>query len=145
VTVNAGFTMKNNLQIIITVLAIGVFSIFAGCSPSKQSSVKEGGLYAAKNDNGSFSILKVLKTDDLGVHVKIYSNQFPTPPAKVDESTLYLAGTDHKTNETFGVEHAPLSQKTFDNWKVTFVQQSTVKEDELSGYKTWLAAKGGYF
>ena len=118
--------------------------MLAGCSQSKQSAVKEGGLYAAKNDNGSFSILKVLKTDDLGVHVKIFSNQFPTPPAKVDESTLYMAGPDHKTNETFGVGHAPLSQRTFDNWKATFVQQSTVKPEELESYNKWKAAGAQY-
>src|SRR5262245_54635584 len=137
--------MKNHIQNILAIFAVGFFSLLAGCSKPAQSDVKIGGLYAAKNDNGSYSILKVLKTDEFGVHGRIYSNQFQTPPAKVDESTLYMAGQDHKTNETFGVGHAPLSKKTFDGWKTTFVQQSTVKDDELEGYKTWLDGKGGYF
>ena len=137
--------MKSYLHILFAACALAILPMLAGCSPAKDSSVKEGGLYAARNDNGSYSVLKILKTDDVGVHVKIYSNQFPTLPAKVDESALYLAGADHKTNETLGVEHVPLSRRTFDNWKAAFVQQSTVKESELTGYKTWREAKGGYF
>jgi hypothetical protein len=116
-----------------------------GCSQSKSVKVVEGGFYSLQNENGSYSVLKVLKVDDGGVHVRVYSNQFPSQPAKIDENSLYMAGADHKPNETLGMGHAPLSKKSFEAWQTTFVQQSAVKENELEGYKMWLEAKGGYF
>ncbi len=48
-------------------------------------------------------------------------------------------------NERLGVGHTPISKKSFAAWHATFVQQSTVSEEELDGYKVWLDAKGGYF
>ena len=113
-----------------------------GCS---RSQLVEGGLYHARNENGSYSVMKVLKIDEQGVHVRLYSNQFPTPPTKLEESSLYVAGMDRKPNETLGMGHAPLSKKSFEGWKVTFFQQPAVKDEELEGYKMWLEAKGGYF
>ena len=105
----------------------------------------EGGLYYIHNENGSYSVFKILKIDDIGVHIRPYSNQFPTPLDKIDEGTLFMAGMDRKPNEGLGMGHMPLSKKTFDAWHATFFQQSTVKETELHGYKMWLDAKGGYF
>jgi hypothetical protein len=119
-------------------------SALAGCS-SKTSGLKEGGLYAFKADNGSYSIMKLLKVESGGVHVKIYSNQFDSPPTQVDESKLYLAGLNHKPNETLGVADAPISGETFQNYKATFVQQGTVTPEELEGYNTWKKAGGKYF
>ena len=121
---------------------MSILSILTGCS---NSSPKEGGLYYTHHENGPYSVLKILKIDDEGVHVRLYSNQYSTPPTKIDESTLYLAGIDAKPNESLGMGHAPLSRKTFEAWHATFFQQSSVKEDELDGYKMWLEAKGGYF
>ena len=121
---------------------MGLLSILFGCSRSKLS---EGGLYYTPTENGAYSVLKILKLDEQGVHVRLYSNQFSTPPNKVDESTLFMAGVDRKPNETLGMGHAPLSKKSFEGWKATFFQQSAVKEEELEGYKMWLEAKGGYF
>jgi hypothetical protein len=129
-------------HITLAYLAMSLLSILFGCSHSK---LAEGGLYYLQNENGSCSVLKVLKLDDQGVHVRRYSNQFPSPPTGVDESTLYMVGVDHKPNETVGMGHAPLSRKSFQAWKATFFQQSSVKEDELEGYKMWLEANGGYF
>jgi hypothetical protein len=132
--------MKN--RITIAILTMSLLSILFGCSRTKLS---EGGLYYTKTENGAYSVLKILKLDEQGVHVRLYSNQFPSPPSKVDEATLFMAGVDHKPNETLGMGHAPLSKKSFEGWKATFFQQSTVKEEELEGYKMWAEAKGGYF
>jgi hypothetical protein len=126
------------------ILAMSFLSFLLGCSPSKQAELMEGGLYYTQK-GGSYSVLKILKVDDWGVHVRLYSNQFDAPPSKVDESVLYMAGVDHKPTETLGMGHLPLSKKSFDGWNATFFQQSTVKDEELEGYKTWLEAKGGYF
>jgi hypothetical protein len=133
--------MKNHITTIIF-LAMSLLSILFGCSRSK---LVVGGLYYTQNENASYSVLKILKLDDQGVHVRLYSNQFASPPTRVDESTLYMAGVDHKPNETLGMGHAPLSRKSFAGWKATFFQQSTVKDEELEGYKMWVEAKGGYF
>jgi hypothetical protein len=129
-------------RITTAILAMGLLSILFGCSRSKLS---EGGLYYTPTENGAYTVLKILKLDEQGVHVRLYSNQFSTPPSKVDESTLFMAGVDHKPNETLGMGHAPLSKKSFEGWKAMFFQQSAVKEEELEGYKMWLEAKGGYF
>ena len=119
-------------------------SALTGCS-SKTGDLKEGGLYAFKADNGSYSVMKLLKVESGGVHVKIYSNQFDSPPTQVDESKLYLAGLNHKPDETLGVADAPISGETFQNYKATFVQQSTVTPEELEGYNIWKKANGKYF
>jgi hypothetical protein len=105
----------------------------------------EGGLYYTHNDDGAYSILKILKIDDRGFHVRLYSNRFPEPPQKIDEPTLYMVGMNRKPNERLGMGHLPISKKSFVTWHATFVQQSTVSEEELEGYKVWLDAKGGYF
>jgi len=129
--------MKARLVIIMGLLA----SLF-GCS---RPNWVEGGLYCTRNENGSYSVLKILKIDDGGFHVRLYSNQFSKPPQKVDESTLYMAGMDRKPNERLGMGHYPVSKKSFLGWGATFVQQSAVSAEELDGYKMWLDAKGGYF
>lgn len=121
-----------------------VLTALAGCS-SKTSGLKEGGLYAFKTDNGSYSVLKLLKVERDGVHVKVYSNQFDSPPTQVDESKLYLAGLNHKPDETLGVADVPLTGESFQNYKATYIQQGTVTPQELEGYNTWKKANGKYF
>jgi hypothetical protein len=90
-------------------------------------------------------VLKVLKLDEGGVHVEVFSNHYDKPPSIVSESTLYIAGLKAKTGESMGMGHVPLSRKTFDSWKPIFFQQSSVKDEELDGYRYWLEDKGGYF
>jgi len=90
-------------------------------------------------------VLKVLKVDQGGVHVRGYSNYFSTLPARIDEKKLYLAGTDYKPPETLGLGHLPLSRETFAGWKPVFIQQSTVTQEELDGYQEWKKEGGGYF
>ena len=90
-------------------------------------------------------MFKVLKIDNGGFHVRLYSNQFPESPRKLEESKLYMAGVDRKPNERLGMGHCPVSKKSFLGWGATFIQQSTVSPEELEGYKMWLEAKGGYF
>lgn len=121
---------------------MGILALLFGCS---RSSPIEGGLYYTPAEKGGYSVLKILKVDDRGVHVRIYSNHFTAPPKKVDEAALRLAGMDHKPDETLGMGHLPISKRSFESWKATFVQQSTVKSDELDGYNEWKKASGGYF
>ena len=136
--------MKNQLTMIATVITL--CSMLVGCSHSGGSTtLKEGGIYSFKNDNGTCSVLKILKVEGGGLHIRIYSNQFDSPPTQVDESTLHIAGLNHKPDEILGQADLPLLKKSFDNYKATFVQQSTVTDAELEGYKTWKKAGGAYF
>ena len=107
------------------VLAMGWFGTWFGCA-KPASGPREGGLYYTQNEDGSCSVLKILKLDDSGVHVRLYSNAFTAPPANVDESTLYIAGINRKPNENLGMGHAPISKRSFEQWKAVYFQQSTV-------------------
>lgn len=120
----------------------GVCSFLAGCLGKK---IVEGGLYSIPAENGGHRVLKILKVDLVGVHVRYYSNQYDQAPIKIDESTLYLVGVDRKPDEALGAGHLPISKMSFATWGVRFVQQSTVTEDELDGYRMWREAEGGYF
>ena len=135
--------MKTQLRVIAFVMMV-LISALTGCS-NKPSGLKEGGIYAFQNSNGSYSVMKLLKVEGGGVHIKIYSNQFDSLPTKVDESTLTIVGLNHKENETLGVADMPIKYDAYANYKATFVQQGTVTDEELKGYKTWKAADGKYF
>ena len=136
--------MKNQLTIITIIITL--CSMLIGCSRLGGSTdLKEGGIYCFKNANGAYSVLKILKVESGGLHIRVYSNQFDSPPTKVDESTLYMAGRNPKPNEILSEPDTALSKKSFDNYKATFVQQSTVKDDELEIYKTWKQADGKYY
>lgn len=123
-------------------MVMGPLAFLIGCSRGK---LIEGGLYATPSENGGYSVLKILNLDDGGVHLRLYSNSFGELPKKIDESALYMAGMNRKPHETLGMGHAPISNKSFAGWNAVLIQQSTVKEEEIEGYKLWLEAKGGYF
>jgi hypothetical protein len=90
-------------------------------------------------------VLKILKIDAGGMHVRTYSNVFEQRPRDVDESTLYMAGIDHKPSEAMGMGHLAIAKASFRNWRAELIKVVPVREDELEGYKMWLDAKGGYF
>ena len=46
-----------------------------------------------------------------------------------------MFGVDWKANETLGMGHVPISERSFQGWKAAFFQQSSVKDEELEGYK----------
>jgi hypothetical protein len=110
-----------------------------------QERLVEGGLYATLADNGNYSVLKILKLDPQGVHVRVYSNQFPEFPSKLDQSQLYMAGIDRKPNESMGMGHVPISRKSFASWGARFIKIVPVSAEELEGYNMWKEASGGYF
>jgi hypothetical protein len=122
-----------------------LFGTAVATSPAAAGQWLEGGLYVTPQENGSFVPLKILRVDNHGVHVRIYSNVYPTPPAHIDESTLYMAGVDKLEDEPLGMGHLPISSEAFSGWGAEFVQQSSVVAEELEGYQMWLEAEGGYF
>ena len=121
---------------------------FLSSHPSRSSPEPdwvEGGLYATRDDDGSYSALKILKLDGSGVHVRLYSNKYPSRPERIDESKLYMAGIEREPHEGLGMGHLPLSKKVFSSWGAVLVQKSTVEPEELEGYEIWLESEGGYF
>ena len=113
--------------------------------PEPLPPLAEGGLYYLPEENGTYKVLKVLKLDEGGVHVRLYSNVFASPPTRLDEASLYMAGTDRQPNEPIGMGHMPISHRSFTTWNAVYFQPSHVTEDELDGYRMWAEAKGGYF
>ena len=103
-----------------------------------------GGLYYVRDEKGAYSVLKILRTDNMGVHVRIYSNQFSAPPTQVDEGALYVAGPNGKPGEPPGMAHVPVLRQNFRRWNATFFQQSRVKSTELDDFWRWRAGKREY-
>jgi len=120
----------------------GVCSFLISCL---RKQFVEGGLYSTPAENGSYRVLKILKVDHIGVHVRFYSNQYDQAPIKIDESALFMVGLDRKPEEALGAGHLPISKMHLATWGVRYVQQSTVTEDELDGYRKWLEDGGAYF
>lgn len=104
----------------------------------------EGGLYAVP-DEGGYSVLKILKLDEEGVHLRTYSNVFAEIPVSIDEASLYMAGLDAKDGEPMGMAHLPISHQSFSAWHIQFLKQSQVTAIELEGYERWKASNGEYF
>ena len=127
-------------RILATILGTAVIA-----SSAAAPQLMEGGLYVTPQDGGTYTALKILKLDDHGVHIRLYSNVFTVFPKSIDESTLYMAGIDKKEGEPLGMGHLPISKQSFPTWGAILVQQSSVSPDELEGYQMWLEAEGGYF
>jgi hypothetical protein len=127
------------------VIWIVACTVLSGCGGTTVDEWKEGGLYSTQNDDGSYSVLKILKVDDHGVHVRLYSNQFSQRPNDVDSNTLYMAGIDRKPDERLGMGHLPISKASFSSWGAQYIKTVPVTDDELEGYRMWLDAEGGYF
>lgn len=125
-------------------LAIATFLIL-GTSCSSGNTMHEGGLYSYQNSKGKYQIIKILKVEDQGVHVRMYSNSFDAPPSHIEESSLYMSGMNKKPGEALGMGHIPVSTDSFRSWKISFIQQSKVTAEELDGYNLWHEAGGGYF
>jgi len=119
------------------------FLVFASLSVAcgmKNSELKVGGLYSI-SDEGGFRVAKVLALEEGAVHVRIYKNKFRSRPQTVDPSSLSLGSIDDEGG--FGMGHLPLSRQSFMNSQPVFIQQSSVTEEELEGYKMWKEAGGG--
>jgi hypothetical protein len=109
--------------------------------PGDSPEIVVGELYASKNDDGTYSIVKVLFVDDLAVHLRRYANRFDRPPSDVDSSFLTLDSIGEGGGG--GVDHFPLAKELFFNDDPQFIKQVPVADDELEGYRLYLEAIGG--
>ena len=117
----------------------------AGCAGSSQEDWVEGGVYSTPNEDGTYSVLKILKLDEGGVHVRLYSNVYPHHPTELDLSELYMAGMDRGPKERLGMGHVPFSRESFAAWGASHILTASVTEEELEGYYIWEEAEAGYF
>jgi hypothetical protein len=124
-------------------LLLALSVLLLGCRPSTPADPQPGSLYSVRGDEGSFSVAKVLVVDDKGVHIRLYKQKFQSRPESLDERTLTL-GSIHDP-DGFGMGHLPLAREAFWRMEPQLIQVSTVKEDELDGYREWKQAGGGVF
>lgn len=128
------------------ILLTSTFILTSCIKKSNKSQFVEGGLYASPRENKQgYNIIKILKIDNNGYHIRIYSNIFVNIPPDIDVSKLYMAGMERKEGEDLGMGHLPLSKANFENYQLIFIKKVAVLEDELDGYKMWAEANGGYF
>lgn len=111
-----------------------------------------GAYLSVVREGSGFGIVKLLRFELAGVHVRQYSNVFAERPASVDERSLELRppdpaalGAGRPVPGPFGIGHLPLSHPTFARWKPELVALALVHPDELLGYEEWKLAKGGFF
>lgn len=106
-----------------------------------------------------FGVIKLLRTQFGGVHVRVYSNVFLERPTAVDELALETEAIDLErlmasesgeeqaglaVSRPVAIAHLPLKHATFSSWRPEFIEMSLVEPDELSGYAVWKRAKGGF-
>jgi hypothetical protein len=95
-------------------------------SPNK-TDLKVGGFYLTRNEDGSYSVSKVLATDDFAVHLRIYGNKFKAKPTQLNSSDLDIL-----------IGHSPLDKQGFLSENPELLKVEDVKESELEGYKLYL-------
>lgn len=132
------------ILVVVVIAALVVLVLFLRDGPVS-SGLVEGGLYAVALPQGGFQLVKVLKNDKEGSHLRVYSNIVPSVPASVQEADLVIAGLNRKPGESFGIGHCPVGNKALFAWDFRAVQVASVSDGELVGYRQWLDGKGGYF
>jgi len=114
----------------------------ANYSQDNQSQLlKSGALYSVYNgdENGDYSVVKVLVISPPIIHLRFYRNKFETRPTSIDPSMLSLGGftiedirNRRKTGKrlSFGIGHLPLDLTTFVNdSQPIFLMDSSVTEE----------------
>lgn len=99
-----------------------------------------------------FQVVKLLRGQFRGVHLRMYSSVFPERPTAIDEAglesrppDLALVAAGRPSPEPFAIGHIPLSHRAFVELQPEFIQMALVDPDELLGFEEWRLAKGGFF
>ena len=105
-----------------------------------------GDLVSIVSGDGDYGVVKLLVTDAIGVHVRLYQQRFPDRPSDVDPATLSLGPSMFAQDVPFSIGHIPLCHETFAGWQPVLMARGIAVEDrELQGYRGWEEAEGGYF
>ena len=102
-----------------------------------QAPLEVGALYAFPRTDGQYSVVKVLAADQHAYHMRVYSNVFPQQPDASVISELALGRIEGEA--AFGVGHMPVPKDGTDTTKYTQIATAEVTDDELEGYRIWLA------
>ena len=97
--------------------------------------IKAGSICTVNDGDGQFGVVKVLVIDEEIAHIKIYKNKYKQRPTKIDFKTLSLGSINDK--DAFGIGHAPLARKGFDDWNPVIIGYEEVTEEDLEGYEIW--------
>ncbi len=98
-----------------------------------------GGLYSVVRE-GFFQVVKILALDDFIVHLRMYRNRFSQRPTDIDLATL-IWDIDMNDMTSLGIGHFPLAKDGFWEDEPVFIKQVPVSEEELEGYRIWLAGE----
>lgn len=93
------------------------------------TTLKVGGVYASKGEDGKFSITKILALDEFAVHVRSYNEKLDTLPSTINTAEL-----------TLFIGHMPIAREGFLREKPTLISVEQVSEEELEGYRIYLEA-----
>lgn len=94
---------------------------------STKNEFKVGGLYISKNEDGTYSVYKVLALDDFAVHVRSYKEKFKEKPKQLKSANLHVS-----------IGHTPIDIKGLLLKNPELIAVEEVKETELEGYKMYL-------
>jgi hypothetical protein len=133
------------LIIALAIVLIRVLLRVLSPRPRQKQDWAEGGLYSVEAEGGRFAVAKILKLDDGGVHIRMYSNRFDARPTDVDPATLYMAALNHNPGEHPGIGHIPISRASFQSLNPLLIKVAAVDAAELAGYNVWLEGSGSYF
>jgi hypothetical protein len=100
-----------------------------------------GGLYATRDEDGAYRILKVLAVDEWVVHLRCYADRFEELPTRVSSAELSLGGVGRP--EGLGIGHFPLARQAFDQSERHLVAREPVADEELDGYRIWAGERLG--
>jgi hypothetical protein len=129
------------MKTILTTACLSVLLAMQGCGDDAMDSderpaanmnsteLNVGGVYASKNEDGQFSITKILALDESAVHVRAYNEKFDTLPTTIDTAEL-----------TFLIGHMPMAREGYLQEEHTLISVEQVSEQELEGYRMYLEA-----
>lgn len=106
-------------------------------APSPKEKLVAGAVCTVEGE-GRYGVVKILAIDDTIAHVRIYKNEFDERPATVDLKTLTLGKLSDKDGG-LGVGHIPVPREEFEQWKPVVIANEKITEEELEGYKIWMA------
>ena len=120
-----------------TLLGCGVRNDGTKASNTKRTDaaaveIKIGGIYAAKNDEGKYTLTKILALDDVAVHARLYNEEFDELPTSVTSNDL-----------TFLIGHAPMAREGFLAEHRDLVTVEPVTDSELEGYRLYVESMRG--
>ena len=87
--------------------------------------LREGSLYVLPKEGHQLKVLKILKLDDHGAHIRMYSNLLDQFPDAINQTTLWMAGQKDIGAE-LGMGHLPISYQTLSAWGLRRVQHGQV-------------------